>query len=79
MTLTLHFCIVMGNEFFAHFRRIVWFCQDPSMSMKISNFHYDHFCQNRFRCYYIFFMFVIGNQILHIYMEPVLCISIVST
>ena len=44
------------------------------MAMKIPNFHYNHSHQNRFCCYYIVFMFVIGNQFLHIYMEVVIYI-----
>ena len=50
-----------------------WFCQDPSMSMKILNFHYNHSRQNTFHCYYVVLAFVIGNRFLHIYVEAVIC------
>ena len=38
-----------------------WFSPDTNMSMKILNFHYNHSLQNSFRCYYVVFVFVIGN------------------
>ena len=44
----------------------------PSMCMKIPNFQDNHSCQNRFHCYYVVFVFVIGNQFLHIYVEVVI-------
>ena len=52
-----------------------WYWQDLCMSMKILNFHYNYSRQNSFHCCNLIFVFVMGNQLLHIYVEAVIYIN----
>ena len=48
------------------------------MSMKMSNFHYNYCHQTSFHCSNVTFVFVMGYQILHIYVEVVICVAKVT-
>ena len=69
-------CSYVCNENIGNIQILMchWFWQDLSMSMKIPNFRYKHSCQTSFHCCNVAFVFVMGNQFLHIYVEVIICI-----